>query len=108
MSEISLEIVQSATTQSEVHSLIRMGASLSMLIEHSPYFLVKKQEFLDLVAQAAPLYKELHSSVPSCASLPPDDPFWSGYISLRIPEARALVAQHRNSTAPTTAPGSET
>ena len=106
MSEISLEIVQSATTQSEVHSLIRMGASLSMLIEHSPYFLVKKQEFLDLVAQAAPLYKELHSSVPFYANLPLDDPFWHNYVGSRVVQARQMVARHESLKASCTAASS--
>ena len=103
MSEISLAEIQSATTLDEVRLLIQQGASLSMLLEHSPHYRAKIQEYRDLVAQAAPLYKELHSSVPYYANRPLDDPFWSDYIYSRMVEARMLVERHRNSTAPSTA-----
>ena len=85
-----------------------MGASLSMLLEHSPHYLAQMQEFRDLVAQAAPLYKELHSSVPYYANIPLDDPFWHAYIGSRVVQARAMVERHRNSKASCTAASSET
>ena len=79
-----------------------------MLLEHSPHYLAQMQEFRDLVAQAAPLYKELHSSVPYYANLPLDDPFWHAYIGSRVVQARQMVERHRSLTASCTAASSET
>ena len=103
MSEISPQEVASATTREQVDSLIARGADIFDLMRTTPYYLAMIQEYRDLVAQAAPLYKELHSSVPYYANRPLDDPFWSDYIYSRMVEARMLVERHRNSTAPSTA-----
>ena len=108
MSEISRGEVPFATMREQVDLLMSKGASFWDLLRIYPFHLSMLQEFQDLVAQAAPLYKEMHSSVPFYANLPLDDPFWHNYIGSRVVQARQMVERHRRLTASCTAASSET
>lgn len=94
---------QSITTLEQARSAIQRGFPLNVLMKHSPIFLRLTEERRELVRQAAPLYKELHSSLPFYAQIPLDDPFWSAYVGSRVVAARELVEAHRNSMARSTA-----
>ena len=108
MSEVSRQEAPFATMREQVDLLMSKGASFWELLRIYPFHLSMLQEFQDLVAQAAPLYKELHSSVPFYANLPLDDPFWHNYVGSRVVQARQMVERHESLKASCTAPSSAT
>ena len=74
---------ESVTTLEQASSAIQRGFPLNVLMKHSPICLDLTAQRQALVRQAAPLFKELHSSVPYYANRPLDDPFWSAYVGSR-------------------------